>query len=131
MLGIGIANSGTVCTDIGLFPLHDTYKSFPDEPDLRSDPNVQNRFFYACTGWVGRNPFLNHLMANDLQSTREYQREKLERGLQALAEYTSNPRFLNVLKNFDLSWSSLKRYVSEYERVLAAWDEFIKRSGLI
>ena len=130
VLGLEIARSGMVCTDIGLNPLHDTYAGYPNEPDLRGDPMVQERFYYACTGWVGRNPFLNYLYGNDLQSVRESQREKLERGLRMLAAYTSNPRFNNVLRNFDVSWGSLERYVDKYSQVLEAWEEFRKRSGL-
>ena len=130
ILGIGVARSGTVCTDIGLNPLHDTYKDYPAEPDLLGDPAAQNRFYYACTGWVGRNPFLNYITGNDLQSTREYQRGRLERGLRALAEYTANPRYYGVLRNFDTSWDNLGRYINEYEQVLEAWGEFTERIGL-
>ena len=129
VLGLGIASSGIACTDVGIYPLHDTYKDYPSEPDLRGDPKAQDRFYYACTGWVGRNPFLNYLRGGDLKSTREHQRECLERGLRALAEYTSNPRYYGVLRNFDTSWDSLGRYIDEYEQVLAAWDEFISKRG--
>jgi hypothetical protein len=127
VLGLGIANSGTTCTDIGFNPLHDTYKDYPAEPDLRGDTATQGRFYYACTGWVGRNPFLNYILGNDVKSVREFQRERLERGLSALAGYTSNPRFNSVLKNFDVSWDSLGRYINEYEDALNAWREFIER----
>ena len=128
ILGHGIASSGTVCIDIGLNPLHDTYMSYPTEPDLRGDPAVQTRFYYACTGWAGRNPFLSYMRGARLDSVREFQREKLESGLAALAEYTSNPRFKSVINNFDVSWGSLNRYIHEYENVLSAWEEF-KRKG--
>ena len=131
VLGLGIAKSGLTCTEIGLYPMHDTYKNYPDEPDLQRDPEVQDRFFYACTGWVGRNPFYNYLLGNDIQSVREFQRERLERGLAELVKYTSNPRFSNVLRNFEVSWDSLGRYVSEFEQVLEAWDEFRERSDLL
>jgi len=125
VLGLGISRSGTVCTDIGLNPMHDTYKDYPAEPNLRGDPAAQERFYYACTGWVGRNPFFNHILGNDLQATREFQRERLERGLRALAGYTTNPRYYGVLRNFDTSWNELGRYISEYERTLEAWHEFV------
>ena len=123
-LGLEIGNSGVVCTDIGLNPLHDTYKDYPAEPNLRGDPAAQNRFYYACTGWVGRNPLLNHILGNDIVATREYQRECLENGLRALAGYTANPRFYGVLRNFDVSWDSLGRYINELERVSEAWENF-------
>ena len=130
VLGLGIAQSGTVCTDIEINPLHDTYSGYPLEPDLRGDPVVQLRFYYACTGWVGRNPFLNYIRKNDLQTVRENQRVRLTKGLDALSEYTSNPMYKSVLRNFDASWDNLGRYISEYERVLESWNEFLKRSDL-
>ena len=124
VLGIEIEQGGVKCTDIGINPLHDTYKDYPKEPDLRGDPTVQERFYYACTGWVGRNPLLNHILGNDLYATRIYQRERLERGLRALAGYTSNPRYYSILRNFDISWDSLGRYINEFERVFEAWNDF-------
>ena len=131
VLGLGISDNGIVCTDIDLNPMHDTYKNYPSEPNLREDPGAQKRFYYACTGWVGRNPFLNYIQGNDPQTAREYQRGRLERGLGALAGYTGNPIFQSVLGNFDASWDSLGRYIGEYERVLEAWGEFKERIGLL
>ena len=131
VLGLSIAESGTVCTDIGLNPLHDTYKDYPVEPNLRDDAATQDRFFYACTGWVGRNPFMNYIRGADLEPTREFQREHLERGLRSLSGYTSNPKYYSVLRNFDVSWDNLGRYINEYSDVLDAWKEFIERSDLM
>ncbi|MCL1834769.1 MAG: hypothetical protein FWG48_01295 [Oscillospiraceae bacterium] len=128
VLGLGIAKTGTVCTDVGLNPLHDTYKNYPAEPDLRGSAEDQERFYYACTGWVGRNPLYNYVRGGDLQAIRESRRERLGPGLRALAQYTNNERYLGVLENFDVSWSNLDRYIEEYERVMEAWEDFIGRS---
>ena len=130
ILSAEIAKNNITCTDIKLMPLHDTYKNYPAEPDLKNDPAVQDRFYYACTGWVGRNPFFNHIRGNDVNAVRKLQREKLEIGLSALADYTSNPKFLGVMNNFNISWDNLGRYVNEYERVTDAWATFIERSDL-
>jgi len=127
VLGMEIAQGGIKCTDIGINPLHDTYKEYPKEPDLKGDKSVQDRFYYACTGWVGRNPFFNHVLGNDLNTTRDYQRPHLDRGLRALSDYTSNPRFLGVLKNFDISWDNVDRYISEFNQVTNAWHKFMER----
>ena len=126
VLGMEIAQGGIKCTDIGINPLHDTYREYPKEPDLINDKNVQGRFYYACTGWVGRNPFFNHILGNDLKTTREFQREQLERGLRALSEYTSNHGYYSILRNFDASWDSVDRYVSEFNHVSEAWNNFIE-----
>ena len=128
VLGLEIRKSRIVCTDIGLNPLHDTYYTHPHEPDLQKDPEVQRRFYYACTGWVGRNPFLNYLHDADTDQVREYQRERLVSGLGALSDYTSNPKFHSVITNFDESWGSLGRYINEYEQVLEAWQEIRKKA---
>jgi len=130
VLGLGIAKNGVKCTDVGLNPLHDTYKNYPSEPDLSGSPADQERFYYACTGWVGRNPLYNYVRGADMHSARYGRRERLERGLHALAGYTGNRRFISVLDNFDTSWENLGRYISEYERVMDAWAQFIKRSDL-
>ena len=126
VLGFEIAQGGIKCTDIGINPLHDTYKEYPVEPDLRGDKSVQGRFYYACTGWVGRNPFFNHILGNDLETTRDYQRTQLEIGLKALAEYTANPGFYSVLRNFDVSWDSVDRYIFEFKQVKEAWKQFME-----
>ena len=124
VLGMELAQGGVKCTDIGINPLHDTYKEYPKEPDLLNDKLVQDRFYYACTGWVGRNPFFNNILGNDLKYTREYQRAQLEIGLKALSDYTANPRFNGIIKNFDVSWNSLDRYIDEFNRTSEAWHNF-------
>ncbi|MCL2628843.1 MAG: hypothetical protein FWD44_09155 [Oscillospiraceae bacterium] len=130
VLGYEIASLGTKCTDIGIYPLHDTYDSFPEVPDLVNDELVQRRLFFACTGWVGRNPFYNYILGKDPKETRQFQREHLEKGLKALSDYTKNPQYLGVLKNFDVSWDNLDRYINEFETVTDAWNKFKKGVGL-
>ena len=130
MLGMEIAQGGIKCTDIGVNPLHDTYREYPAEPDLRSDKAVQERFYYACTGWVGRNPLFNKVLGNDLREVREQQRPHLEKGLRALAEYTGNNEFNGIVKNFEISWDSIGRYIMEFDRISEAWNSFKKGVNL-
>jgi len=75
---------------------------------------------------VGRNPFYNHILGNDLKETRAFQRAQLEIGLKALAEYTNNPGFYSVLKNFDVSWDNTDRYINEFKQVTEAWQNFME-----
>ena len=127
VLGLSVAKLGISCVDIDMHPLHDTYGRYTTEPDLKNDPIVQDRFFFACTGWIGRNPYLNYVKGENTSEIRGFQRPHLEKGLRALSEYTSNPKFLGVLKNFDASWSSLERYIREYNHLLKAWESFTER----
>ena len=129
VLSIAIKENEISCMDIKTKIFHDTYLNYPGEPDLCTDAAVQERFYYACTGWIGRNPFYNHVLGNDLPSTKEFQREHLRIGMQALSTYTENPRYLTLLDKFDVSWSSLERYIAEYDELLEAWAQFILKCG--
>ena len=122
VLGLELGQSEFTCTDIGMYPLHDTYGDYPAVPSLEKDKAVQERFYYALTGWVGRNPFLNHILGNDLIEVKERQRKHLEIGLKALAKYTSNPRYETVLGNFDESFNSAERYIKEFKQAKEAWQ---------
>ena len=124
VLGFELGKSSFTCTDVGIYPLHDTYKNYPKEPDLQHDPDAQARFYYALTGWVGRNPFFNYILGNDIDQIRERQREPLIKGLEGLAKYTSNPKFKTVLGNFDESFKSADRYISEFKKTQQAWHTF-------
>ena len=124
VLGLELQQLNFTCTDIGVYPMHDTFDSYPQQPDLQNGPKVQERLYYALTGWVGRNPFLNHILGKDLESKREHQRTHLEIGLDALSKYTSNPKYKTVLGNFDESWRSINRYIEEFERTYEAWRVF-------
>jgi hypothetical protein len=123
-LGSYITQTNTVCTDIQMYVYHDTYDGFVIPPDLKYNITTQNRFYHACTGWIGRNPLFSALLGEDEQETRDFQREHLAVGAAALADYTLNPAFNTLTEKFDISWNNLERYKTEYMRVLEAWSEF-------
>jgi len=120
-----IIRTNTVCTDIQTYIYHDTYDGFTTAPDLKNDAAVQKRFYYACTGWIGRNPFLCALLGENEQETRGYERSRLVVGSAALADYTANPAFNTLIEKFDISWDNSGRYMEDYERTLEAWSEFM------
>lgn len=122
------ANGDKLCIDIDTHIFHDTYGDYPRRPDIKTAPAIQNRFFYACTGWIGRNPFLNYLNGMDLKLVRERQAYYLARGAKALSEYTANPSYNMLPEALEISWDSLPGAVDGYTRTLEAWDEFTERS---
>lgn len=126
VLGAAVREKGIVCTDIKTQIFHHTYKNFPNTPDLENDEAVQDRFFYACAGWIGRNPFLNYISGSDTAAARRWQEEHLQIGAWALSRYTDCDRFLELTDCFEISWNSLDRYIEEYKRLLDAWSEFIR-----
>jgi hypothetical protein len=123
-LSPSIAKTNTVCTDIKTYVCHDTYDGFDRIPDLKNNAATQKRFYHACTGWIGRNPFLSALLGEDIREIRDFQRAHLTIGSRSLANYTSNPIFGTLTEKFDISWDNIERYSNEYERVLEAWSEF-------
>ena len=130
LMGPAIRQKGIVCTDVRMYILHDTYKNYPAVPDIKNSPADQLRFYYAITGWCGRNPLFNHFLGNDTGAVREYQRKHLTAGVEALAEYTGNPLYLTVMSRFESSWDNLPGYLDEHDKYMEAWYEFIKRSDL-
>jgi hypothetical protein len=124
ILGPSFKRNQITCIDIQTKIFHDTYRNYPQVPNLQEDTAVQERFYYACTGWVGRNPFYNYIMHKDLTATQELQHFNLQIGSKALAEYTNNYKFLTLPEKLEISWASLPRYVAEYEQLLEAWENF-------
>jgi hypothetical protein len=123
-LGPAIIQTNTVCTDVQMYIYHDTYDGFVMAPDLKNNAATQKRFYSACTGWIGRNPFLSALLGEDKREIRDFQRAHLAIGAAALAGYTSNQAFSTLTEKFDISWDSFERYKNEYKNVLEAWAEF-------
>lgn len=130
VLSLALKPKGIACTNIQTRIFHNTYNNYPHRPDLQSDAATQERFFYACAGWIGRNPFYSHILGHDPQEAKELQRRRLAIGARALKDYTSNPLFLTLQDKLEISWDNLDRYIDEYERLLEAWSEFIEKSDL-
>ncbi len=116
-----------LCEDIDLHIYHDTYRGFPKIPDLRTDEAVQRRFYYACTGWLGRNPFMNWLRGIDPGVERERREKALEEGALALFRYTGNPLFCTLPENFRAAYDSLPDMIDQYRSTRDAWAAFVER----
>jgi hypothetical protein len=130
LIGLEARRRGLQCMDIDTLIFHDTFGQFPKAPDLESDREIQLRLFYACTGWLGRNPFMNWLSGLDVEKERAARERQLERGASALSRYTQNPIFLDLPRNFRAAYDSLPEMKRQYSRTMEAWNEFVERSGL-
>ncbi len=123
-LSEAIKRLGIKCTDINVNIFHDTYGNFPEEPDLKNDPLIQERFFYACTGWIGRNPFYDFLKR--IISNKRIRKVNLNIGVKALCRYTGNDKFLLLNDAFYNSALSRDTYIARYMALKNAWKEFVK-----
>ncbi|HDK26057.1 MAG TPA: hypothetical protein ENG48_03045 [Candidatus Atribacteria bacterium] len=127
LLGIKLSETDKKCIDIDTRIFHNTFGNYPVVPDIRNNSNIKDRFYYACLGWIGRNPFLNWLKGEDIEEVKDRQKENIVIGSQAVASYLNDERFLILPKALEISYRELKRVIKEYRRTLRAWNEFIEK----
>lgn len=124
LLGLAFKkNTDILCMDIDLKIFHDTFNNYPIKPDILKNTAIRDRFYYACMGWIGRNPFLNWLKEEDVKSIYEAQREALEIGSKAAANHFQDERFLNLLEAIDVAFENLGQMIDEYEVVMESWQK--------
>jgi len=127
LLGIKLRETDKKCIDIDTRIFHNTFGNYPVVPDIRNNSNIKDRFYYACLGWIGRNPFLNWLKGEDIEEVKGKQKENIIIGSQAVASYLNDERFLILPKALEISYIDLKRVIDEYRKTLRAWNEFIEK----
>jgi hypothetical protein len=117
----------TKCVDIDTRIFHNTYGNYPIVPDILEDNNIKNRFYYACMGWIGRNPFLNYINGDNLEEIQKIQYENLLIGAPAAAEYFNDDRFLELPEALLASYKQSDRVIEEYHLLAKSWREFINK----
>ena len=113
--------------DIDMKIFHNTYSHFPIIPDIVGDKNIKDRFFYACMGWIGRNPFLNEMHELNLESVFKIEHQYLEAGSKAISNYLDDDRFLLLPKAHELAYKHLETMNKEFEAFKSSWFDFIRR----
>lgn len=130
LLGRAIARSNSGIVDVDLPVFHDTYPGFPAVPDM-NEVEIRTRFYRACLGWIGRNPFLTWYLdrAGELGSPFEEAIQRQRSGLQAggpkAAEAFDDTRFACLALAFEASLRALPVAVRRYERLMTGWDAFL------
>ncbi|MGB3366945.1 MAG: hypothetical protein WBA54_05630 [Acidaminobacteraceae bacterium] len=126
LMGIEINRLKThKCIDIDTKIFHNTYSNYPQIPDILNDKNIQDRFFYACMGWIGRNPFLNWINGEDVSLKRIKQANALKIGSKEIARYLNDDRFLILEEAIEISYDRLDIVIKEYRDLTISWKEFI------
>ena len=125
LFGPEVHGSGR-CVDIDLFIFHNCFGDFPNKPEITVQKNI-DRFFYACMGWVIRNPFFNWIrkkyavQAEEIDEDKRY--ESLIIGSRSAAEYFDDDRFLKLPEAFQLSYQKLDDDIKQYEDLMLAWKK--------
>ena len=128
LMGIEFSKlSNYKCIDIDLKIFHNTYGNYPVVPNPLEDKKIRDRFFYACMGWLGRNPFLNWIKEKDVVSKRLKQKKAMDIGALAASNYFNDDRFLMLPEVLEMSYDRLDVVVDEYKELVITWKEFITK----
>ena len=128
VLGLQVSEDDDInFLDIDLKIFHNTYGNFPEVPDIIHDKKIKDRFFYACMGWIGRNPFLNDLHGLDIPCVYQNEHEHLKKGSKMIGQYLNDPRFLMLPRAHEWAYDHLKVMREEYKCFKKSWFEFIRR----
>jgi len=117
------------CVDIDLLIFHNCFGDFPNKPEITKQKNL-DRFYYACMGWLIRNPFFNWirnkyaLAAEEINIDQRY--ESLLIGSGSAAEYFNDERFLKLPKAFELSYQKLDDDIKHYKELMIIWKKIRK-----
>lgn len=126
LLGLKIDEiEGKDFLDIDVKIFHDTFDDFPKPPNILTDDHVKDRFFYACMGWVGRNPFLNWLLDRNLKSYYERTRKALVIGAPALVKYLDDERFYLLPEALDQAYLNLDEMMVKYYKLRNNWRKLM------
>lgn len=127
LLGIKFKNSEKKCIDIDTKIFHDTFGNFPKVPNIKAENRIKDRFFYACLGWIGRNPFLNWLKGEDIEEVKNMQKQNLIIGSKAVASYLGDKRFLILPEALEISYYNLTRVIYEHKSTMKAWNSLLDK----
>jgi hypothetical protein len=117
--------------DIDLRIFHDTYIDFPRPPDIHRTP-IRDRFYRACLGWIGRNPFMTWFLDRSdsldvsFRAEIEQQRIGLRVGGEQAAHALNDARFADLPQAFEVSYEALPRAIDRYHHLIEGWDTFVK-----
>ncbi len=126
MMGFSANQQHIKCLDIRTPIFHDTYGDYPRLPDLKNDEKVRDRFYYACTGWIGRNVFLRWKTGHTpSEFTQRYM--QLKAGSNALYRYTMDKRFLTLPNIQSAAEEWLPDMIIQYQKSKESWSDLIER----
>lgn len=127
LLGLAFEKIDYKCMDIDLKIFHDTFNNYPFQPNIIKDKKIKDRFFYACMGWIGRNPFLNWIKGEDINQIYKIQKDALLKSEKKVAEYLNDSRFLDLSKALENAYKNLDEMILDYNETLEAWNEITSK----
>jgi hypothetical protein len=130
LLGQALSDFNERMIDVDLRIFHDTYDDFPRVPDIRRK-TVRDRFYRACLGWIGRNPFMTWYLdrlgrlETSFKAEINHQRLGLNVGGERAAQFLDDPRFAELPLAFEDSYGVLPQVIDRYQRLMNGWDALL------
>jgi hypothetical protein len=125
LFGPLIYKNGGRCVDIDLLIFHNCFSDFPNKPTISLKKNV-DRFFFACMGWIIRNPFYNWLQKEYGYATEEIDTDlrllALTQGAKSAAKYFKDTRFLLLPEAFVAAYNKLPKEIEKFCNLMNAWN---------
>jgi hypothetical protein len=134
LLGHSISLTGSIAMDIDLRVYHNTYGDFPRLPDI-GEALVVSRLYWACMGWIGRNPFLTWYKSKHFSGEESFdekiarQHEGLKVGGELAARHLGDERFATLPDAFEASLNELPTTIRQYEQLLQGWSNLVRIMG--
>ena len=124
LFGPVIYQNGGRCVDIDLLIFHNCFGDFPNKPTIDKQKNI-DRFFFACIGWIIRNPFFNWLQKEfgitSGDSNSEHRLIALKQGAKEAAKYFKDNRFLILPDAFEAAYNKLPEEIDKFDKLMKAW----------
>ena len=132
LFGPIINHNGGHCYNANIKLFHNTFGNFPTAPNIH-EPAIKNRFYYACTGWLIRNPFYNWLHKDYMKEHHEIndarRLKRLVRGAEAAAEYFEDKRFLDLPDVFIKARENLDKQIDCFYGIMDIWNKLKRKLG--
>lgn len=113
--------------DIDMRIFHNTFGNYPDIPDIKGNEAIVNRFYFACVGWLGRNPFLNWIKGEDLKMLEEYQYENLLKSSFEASRYFNDDRFLDLPEILRHTYDNVGVMIRDYYKFKESWFKLMNK----
>ena len=127
LFGPLIKQSHGRCLDIDVPIFHNCFSNFPEKPNI-FEKKILERFYYACMGWIIRNPFYNWLHSEYLKDASKIDYDKryqsIKIGSKAAARYFQDSRFYRLEKAFKKAYAKLPDDITEFKNLLNSWNNF-------
>ncbi|MDD3840933.1 MAG: hypothetical protein PHP06_10310 [Clostridia bacterium] len=131
LLGYTVSGKYGAVIDIDMKIFHNTFGNFPEVPDI-TQKSIRDRLYFACMGWIARNPFLywflkqQGILKTDVNKILLEQKNALKEAGLKVAEHLNDDRFEKLYQALQQSEEQLKDSIKRYIAISKSWNKIIR-----